>query len=418
MAGIDLSTADKILKVLYLGPVRELLNNSTILLNRIEKDTSTQMTGGKSFTVPLHVDRNEAAAIGRAENGTLPTAGQQSWNQAIVPNKYLYGQIRLTGPVMAATKGSQHSFVDALTAEMKGLVKDTRRAVNRQLHSNGIDALATFVSGAGSTSVVVDDGQGNAFTHLPGGKARTVDLLDASSNYAALNSGITITRGTLNGTTAYNATLSSSANASAADGDVFVPAGTQSGLTGYQMMGIAGIIDNTDPPLLSGGLHGVTVAAEPDWAAQVIGSDSSLQDISFPFIQQGLSELASNSDFTEADVAFFLMGFPVRDKYVELCTNERGWYNTMTLDGGFEAVEYNGKGFVPDPQCRRNRIYGIVPETIKMYQMNDWDWVDKGGVLVRVSGTTVDAYGATLFKYGDLGCSQRNGNIVYKGIRE
>ena len=131
MAGFDLTQADKILKVLYLGPVRELLNNSTILLSRIEKDTSTQMTGGKSFTIPLHTDRNEAAAIGRAENGTLPTAGQQTYNQAIVPNKLLYGQIRITGPAIATKNGQQYAFVDALTSEMKGLVKDTRRAVNR-----------------------------------------------------------------------------------------------------------------------------------------------------------------------------------------------------------------------------------------------------------------------------------------------
>jgi hypothetical protein len=62
-------------------------------------------------------------------------------------------------------------------------------------------------------------------------------------------------------------------------------------------------------------------------------------------------------------------------------------------------------------------MYGIVPETMKIYRSSDFDWMDQdGAVLRRVSG--VDAYGATLFHYGDLGVSQRNGNIVYKGIRE
>ena len=422
MAGINLTTADKILKVLYLPPVRELLNNSTVLLSRLEKDSSTQVVGGKQFTIPLHVSRNEAAGVGRAEDGTYATAGQQGYENAIVPNKYLYGHIRVTGPVIAATKNNQHAFVDALTSEMKGLMKDTRRAFNRQLHGDGIDALAYFVSGAASTSVVVDDNLANQFSHLPAGVAVTVDLLDASSSYAALNSGITITRGAAQGTNgtngAFAATLSSAAHASAVDGDPFVVAGTtSSGPIGRQLMGIKGIIDNADPPYLSAGLHGLPVATNPQWVAQVVGSDSSLQDLSFPLIQSGLSELAINSDFSEQDVAFFLMNYPVRDKFVELCTNERTWFNTMKIDGGFEAVEYNGKPWVPDNQCRRNRIYGIVPETMKIYRSSDFDWVDKdGAVLDRVQ--TADAYQATLFHYGDLGVSQRNGNIVYKGIRE
>ncbi len=413
MAGIDLTTADKILKVLYLPPVREMLNNSTVLLNRIEKDTSTQMVGGKDFTVPIHKTRNEAAGIGRAENGTLPTAGQQGYGNAIVPNKYIYGSIQVSGPAIAATRSQAHAFVQALTSEMKGLMKDTRRAVNRQLHGDGVDALATYVSGAGTTSGVADDGLGNIFTHLPAGDAVTVDLLDSGSSYAVLDSAVTITRGASNGSTGYAVTLSGNISGSAADGDVWVPSGTK----GYQMMGIAGIIDNGNPPLLSGGLHGRTVASDPKWVAQVLGSYSSLQDISFSFIQQGLSELATNSDYTEEDIKFFLMNFPVRDKYVELCTNERGFYNTMTLDGGFEAVEYNGKGFVPDPQCKRNTIWGINPDTMKIYRSSDFDWMDlDGGVLDRVSG--VDAYTATLFHYGDLGCSMRNGNIGWFGIRE
>src|SRR5690606_12432361 len=106
----------------------------------------------------LHVSRNEAAFVARAENGTLPTAGQQGYQTAIVPNKYTYGRIRITGPVIAATKSSANAFVDALTSEMKGLVKDTRRNMNRALHGDGVDALAYYLTGAGTTSGTADDG--------------------------------------------------------------------------------------------------------------------------------------------------------------------------------------------------------------------------------------------------------------------
>ena len=89
MAGMTLTTGDKILKTLYLPPVREMLNNSTILLSRIEKDSSTQTVSGKDFTIPLHGTRNSASAIGRPEGGTLPAAGAQGYTTAIVPNKYI-----------------------------------------------------------------------------------------------------------------------------------------------------------------------------------------------------------------------------------------------------------------------------------------------------------------------------------------
>jgi hypothetical protein len=49
--------------------------------------------------------------------------------------------------------------------------------------------------------------------------------------------------------------------------------------------------------------------------------------------------------------------------------------------------------------------------------MSDWSWMDSdGAVLSRVSGQ--DAYEATLYKYTELACSQRNANFVIKDITE
>jgi hypothetical protein len=408
---MNLSAASDVLKVFYLPPVREMLNNATILLSRIEKDSSTQDVSGTSFTVPLHKSRNEAAGVGRGDGGALPTAGQQGYAKAVVPNKYVYGRIQVTGPVIAATKNSAGAFIKAIESEMKGLMRDTKRAVNRQLHGDGIDALAYYVSGTGSTSGTVDDDLGNGFTHLPAGTAVNVDLLDASSSYSVLQS-TTITAGAISAASVA-VTTGANISGSAADGDPWVVTGTKD----YQMMGIKGIIDSVDPPLLTGGLHGLTVASNPWWTAQVVGSDSSPVDISFPLLQQVFTAIATNSDYSEADIKFLLTSYQIRDKYVELCTNERRFYNVMKLDGGFEAVDYNGKPLVPDSQCRRQRIYFIVPETLKLFRSADFDWMDKdGSVFSRVSG--YDAYEAVLFHYGDLGCIARNGNGVLKGIND
>lgn len=84
----DLSAADNVLKVRYLGPIREQMNNATILLKRLQRESGYVDVSGKSFTVPLHTSRNTSAGLGRADGGALPTAGQQGYSVAVIPNAY------------------------------------------------------------------------------------------------------------------------------------------------------------------------------------------------------------------------------------------------------------------------------------------------------------------------------------------
>ena len=423
----SISDASNIMKAVYLPPIQELLNNSTVLLKYLEKEV--QQTEGLSFNIPLHVSRNEAAGDGRAENGTLSTAGKQGYSNAIVPSKYLYSRIALSGPVIAATKSNKGSFLRALDAEMRGVAKDTRRSFNRQLHGDGRDFLGKWVSGA-TTSVIFDDGQGNNTADYFQSGAQSIEMID--SDNATINAGVGSTGGVnIVGTrgalvaTGRTVAMSSSiaANVAAAAGDYAVRAGT----FGKQMTGIQAVISDANPALLSGGLHGITVAAQPDWIAQIVygtgtsesATASGRVDLSFPLLQSVFTAIASNSDYTEQDIKLILTSYQMRDKYVELCRNERVFYNNMKLDGGFEAVSYNGKPIVPDVHARHNRLQFICPESMALYRMADLDWMDKdGSILYRLSGGDVDGYGATLFVYQELGCKVRNANGALLNINE
>jgi hypothetical protein len=194
------------------------------------------------------------------------------------------------------------------------------------------------------------------------------------------------------------------------------------------MTGIQAVISKADPTLLSGGLHGITVAAQPDWVAQWLSADggstepttaANRRDLSFVLMQQIFSAIATNSDFSEQDIKLLLCSYQMRDTYVKLCQDERKFYNTMKLDGGFEAVSYNGKPLVPDVHARHNRIYFITPESMALFRLADLDWMDKdGSIFYRISGGDVDAYGATMFIYQELGCKVRNANGVLVGVSE
>jgi hypothetical protein len=303
-------------------------------------------------------------------------------------------------------------------------MQDTKRAFNRQLHSDGTDPIGFYVSGASSTTNVVDDGLGNRFDHF--NKTTTVDLIDVSASYVVLGTaGVTATRGALT-TGGRTITMSAATSASAADGDFWVKSGT----FGKQMMGIAGIVSNADPnsTIYTTGLQGLTVAAEPDWAAQVIFADGGTSelssstgrvDISFEALTDLGTAISTGSDYDEQDINMYMSSPGIKNQYVRLCRNERVFFNNMKLDGGFSAVSYNGKPLVWDAQCKKNRLYALVTETMKLFRLADLDWIDVGGdVLYRISGGDVDAVGATLFVYQELGATIRNANGVILNLNE
>jgi hypothetical protein len=354
----------------------------------------------------LHTARNASAGVGRAEGGTLPTAGNQGYDTAIIPSKSIYGRIQVSGQVIRAARDNAGAFVTAVESEIRGLTKDMQKSVNRQLLGDGTDALAFATDTDSTTPAPFDDNQGNAFVHLPASGTVVVDIHDAST-YARNGDSITVTLGA-KGASTYSVGWTGGSYSNAGDGDIMVLEDTW----GYQLMGIDGIIGTGDPvpvPALSAktGLHGLDVATYPWWKSQVFTNSGTKRDLTTALMQEPLSAIAVNSDFSEQDVAFMLCNYNIRDKYVSLLAADKRFPNAMTLDGGFKAVEFNGLPLVPDPQCKRGTIFYIVPEVLKIYRMSDFDWLDKdGSVLSRVSNA--DAYEATMFMYGDLGCTARN----------
>ncbi len=413
----NISNAGNVLRVRYIGPIREQMNGSTVLFSRIQR-AEDYVLSGKTWTVPLHTGRNMSAGVGRADGGTLPTAGQQGYEVAVVPNSYQYGRIEITGPTIRAARDNAGAFVRAIESEIEGLTRDMKKAFNRQLHSDGKDALAFWTGADNTSTTLVDDKRGNSFVHLPSSGTVTADLIDATDDTTKVGDSIVVTLGAATSTgyvISWTGTVSGSA-----DEDYLVMEDS----LGYQMMGLAGIVDDGDPVVPEGGgtltgLHGLAVASKPFWKAQVVEGDTAgtNQALTLPRMQSVLSRIATNSDFSDSDVKFILTSYGVRDKYVDLLISEKRFVNTLELDGGFKGVDFNGIPVIPDPQCRKNRMYFIVPESLRIFRSSDFDWMERdGAVLSRVANK--DAYEAVLFHYGNLGCLFRNANGLLDDITE
>ncbi len=414
MAGFDFTTAAQpVLKVVYLPAMQELVNNSTPFARQIEKRVVP--VEGKTFTLAIHRSRNNASAIGAAEDDTLPTAGQQGYINAVYPIKQLYTRIRVSGKVIAATKSNKGSFLRALDGEMQYGMKDTARGFNRQYLGDGTGALAYWTAADDTSGTNVDDNFGNGTTHLGVGTV-TCDVVDTSStgDTTLLNTDIVVTRGAV-GSSSTAITWTGGAVTGSADGDYLILANT----AGNEMTGIQAIINDADPPRLTAGLGDLPVTTYPDWKAVVLGDDTSRQDLSFPLIQQLLARIVTEGDVSMQDVKFFLCHPAMEATYIKLCQDERTFFNNMKLDGGYEAVAYSNKPFVVDVQSRRNALYAVTPESLKVLQLQPLDWIDKdGSVFYRISGGDVDAWGATAAAYQELACLARNQNGVIKGLNE
>lgn len=317
---------------------------------------------------------------------------------------------------MAATKSNLGAFVRVVDDEIRRGTKDMKKSFNRQLHSNGIDALAYWTSADNTSGTVVDDGQSNAFVYLGNGTTNS-DLLDASASYAVIGDSIVVTLGSEDTSTpGWNITWTGTV-AGSADGDVLVPEDTVVGGVGYSMMGIDGIVSASNPPLLAGGLHGLPVATYPWWVAQSFGNSGTNRALTLALMQKPLSQISVRSDYDEEDVKFLLGNVFIRDKYEQLLIADKRHVNTLKLDGGFTGLDYSGKPFVVDTDCKRNRIYYIVPETMAIFRNQDFSMMDMDGKIWH-RREYKDAYFATLTHYGDLACKNRNGNGILSDLTE
>lgn len=404
------TTLSAITKVFYVqNEVINQINAQSVLFDKLMKPGTTDVAG-KNYTYAIRKSRNRNAGRGISEAGAFGTPGSQGVENVVVPNCQLVTPIQLSTRILNAAKGAgKAAFASALTTEVDGGMKDTIRAINRQLHSDGTDALGFWTTADDTSGTNIDDGQGNAFPiHLEEG-ATTCDLVD-TDNSTLNGTAIVVTLGA-EGATSTAVTWTGTV-ANSGDGDYLVPSGT----LGKQMMGIRGVIAATDPPLLSGGLHGLPVATNTYWKSQVFSNSGTKRDLTLDLMQQPLTQIGIRSAASEADIKFLMGNGFIKNKFIALLIADQRHVNETVLKGGQTAVDFNGKPFIVDPQCRRNTIYYVNPSSMDILSATKGiGWEDFGGsqwVLKTGSSGYESAYQAFLTFEGNLACKNRAGNAV------
>lgn len=423
--GASLSTIGDILKIDYMPPVIEALNNTNYFWKKVQK--WTKPWSGLQVKLPVHISRNVGVGP-RAEDAALPSAGAQGWDTLDYTAKYFYGTIRLTGQALASTKGSAGSFVRILQAEMSGLTKDLKRLCSRMCFMDGSGILTVCGTTSSSANVEVES---TKFLQV----GMPIEIRAISGGTAVANGTSTTVSSITDSDTFVNSAGATDTTSSHA---VFLT-GSRNGSswgTRYDTWGLAALVSNSNPSTygITETIGGVTRTGNAWHQANSLTNSGTNRDLKLNLLQQAYDE----SEIEGAvEPGLILTNHAGKRVYGDLLVADKRYPagGEIKLDGGYSALEFNGVPMVADRDCceagypqQLNGYYFLDMTSMARFVLEDWQWMQKDGAIlsraVSAGGTQTtyqgktDAYEAAMFSYFDIGVKKSNSNTWLGDINE
>lgn len=391
MALLTMDAVEEALKSYYLSGLREQLNYKTnAFLAEVEKTSESVV--GKEIVMALRYGR--VGGIGnRADDGTLPTPNSRKTKQAKWETKNIYARFQITGKTIAASKTDTGAFANMLNQEIEDCETDAKLDLARQAMGDGDGTLAVVDSCSdedGDNEITV---KGSTMFFAQG---MLVDVLESDGSSR-------ITEKEVLAVPDDETVIIEDYDDSIGDGDIIVVHGNyEKELTGLEAV----VTEDTE-------LYGIDRSENQYKFLNPIVIDVD-GELSETVMQQGIDEVDVKSGST---TDFIICSKGVNRAFQNLQTTKKQHVNTLDLEGGWTALSYNGMPLVADKFVKEGRMYGLDMNDWALYQMEDWDWMDRdGSMLNRVSDK--DAWEATLLKYCDLGCQRPRGQFLLENITE
>ena len=385
-----MTSADKALKSLYLGAVAEQLNTEVNPLLSAIKQTTTDVWG-KEVRRVVKYGINGGVGAGD-EDGDLPTAGGNNYEQIVSTLKNLYGTIEISDKAIRASQNDAGAFVNLLNAEMEGLIKASTFNFGRMLYGDGTGALCKVTAINGRVIGVnniknLAVGMNIEFYTPTGLKSvvgvRRIVAIDVQNK--------TIT---LDGVAIDGSQLSTGCYV------------TLQGSYGKEITGLGAIFGD------SATLYGISRATN-DWLVPYKIEDAG--EISETMIQKAIDYL---DDVHGSKVNFIVCSSGVKRAFQKHLSSYKRNLDVMDLKGGYKALSYNGIPIVSDRFCPDGTMYLLNTDDFALHQLCDWKWLEsEDGKVLRQNGGK-PTYTATLVKYADLVCTRPCGQAMISGITE
>ena len=388
---VTLNSADKALKSFYLQAITDSLDTkANPFLAKIQK-TSNNVTG-KDVVKLIRMGINGGISAG-TETGDLPTAAGNKYLQFKTTLKNLYGTLEISDKAVRASANNEGAFVNLLNDEMEGLVKSANYNFGRMLFGNGQGLLATVTSVADEETLKL-----NSLKNLAEGMV--VDLVAAGGKNVIMEN-LKVESINQADKSAYFFGLTSEFTSSS------IPAGTEvylHGAKGNELTGLNAIFTSD----ILYGCTRINSTMRP-YVKNSVG------EISENIIQEAIDNIEATSG---GKVNFIICSWGVRRALLEYYKEFKVIPPSVTLEGGTQAISFNGIPVVVDRFCPDGTMYLLNTEDFKLHQLCDWQWIEAedGKILKQVPGKPV--YTATLVKYAELMCENPCGQGMLTGITE
>ena len=386
---VTMTSADNALKSVYLGAVSEQLDTAiNPLLAKIQRSTAD--VWGKEVRRLAQYGVNGGVGAG-TEEGDLPSAAGNNYEQFVTTLKNLYGTIEISDKAVRASENNVGAFVNLLNAEMDGLIRSSAFNFGRMLFGDGSGVLCKVVSVSGNT--VTADGVKNLIEGM------VVDVLAAGG---APISGAKGRRVVAVDRAAKTFTLSGDALTGVAKDNLVCVQGSYN----LELTGLGAIFKDT------GSLYGLDRATHK-WMIPYM--QSSVGTLSETVMQKAIDWLEERAG---SRVDFIVCSWGVKRALQNLLSENRRSTDVEVLAGGYKAMTYNGIPVVADRFCPDGTMYLLNTSDFCLHQLCDWKWLegDDGKVLKQIAGKPL--YTATLVKYADLVCARPCGQEMLTGITE
>lgn len=389
---VTMNSADNALKSLYLGVVSEQLNTAVNpLLAKIKQ--TTQDVWGKEIRRLAQYGINGGIGAG-TEDGTLPAAAGNNYDQFVLTLKNLYGTIEISDKAVRASENNVGAFVNLLNAEMEGLLKASSFNFGRMLFGDGNGTL-------GKVSEIAEDGTITLDSVKNVVEGMVIDFLSSAGAAISGAAGRRIT-----GVDRAHKTITVSGTVLTS---TTVPANsiiTVQNSYGKEITGLKAIFSST------GSIYGLDRATHK-WL--IPHMKSNVGTITETVIQEAIDTLEENAG---SRVNFIVCSSGVKRAYQKALAAYKRNIDVMELKGGYKALSYNGIPVVSDRFCPDGTMYLLNTDDFALHQLCDWKWLEgeDGRVIKQVANKPV--YSATLVKYADLICTRPCGQAMLSGITE
>jgi hypothetical protein len=418
--GASLATISNVLKNFYLGPVRDQLNSKVLALQLLQVDTEN--LEGLQAVLPLHTSRSGGVGA-RAELGTLPSAGNQVFAQAVYDLKYHYGRVQVSGQAIAKSASDAGSFLRAMRAELDMIKDDLAIDFARQVYGDGTGLIATCGASGPSTTLTLagppNEAINKGFLYI--GMVIDVSVIATGAPIAS-GSNLTITAvnsATPSITTAQSLTVTS-ANGIYRAGNV-----TNGPVVNEMDAGLQKILSSAANSV--GGINAASAGNEY-WDNKRISVGGALALVSNVGLLKGvnIANTAGGDDLIAVTTPGIVRQlFGSADFAAGGSSGNVRFVNTKQYNGGFSTITFdNGEGPVTlasDRHAPWGKVFLIDRNHVKLFSPGDWDFMQRDGLTIHsmgVGASAVDAYEATLFRYANMGTDRRNSSLVFTGVTD